>query len=123
MYQQRQARSYHPIEGTSIELEREAREASAGELVERGDVLLGGLVSQGADVLVAHRDELVVGGVNHVEEVAVALLGLLGGRVVVRPQGQLAVVDQPPVLLLEEVELALDEVGETRTAKAKQSGS
>jgi endonuclease/exonuclease/phosphatase family metal-dependent hydrolase len=78
-------------------------------------VLLGRVRLEGHGVRVTVLDQRLAAGVDEVDVVSVALLGLVAGRLVVGAQRRLAVANEAGVLLLEEVELALGEVDEPPT--------
>jgi hypothetical protein len=99
-------------QGRSVQLEAEARKAPAGEPVERRLVLLGRLTVQRLSVAVPVLEEGVGGRVHEIDVIAVALLGLVARSGVVGGERRLAVQDEPCVLGLEELELALDELDE-----------
>jgi hypothetical protein len=111
-------------ERSLIELEAETGETLAHARVEDVDVLVGGVVSERLHIAVAKRDELAAAGVDEIDEIAVALLRLVAVGFGVGAEGRLAVADEARVLALEEVELALDDVGEpAAAAKAEQDAS
>ena len=95
-----------------VEFETEAGKPLAGAPVERLPILLRGLFVEGLGVGLAELDEEVAAGVREVDEIAVALLGLLPRGGVVGAERGLGVVDETAVLGCEEVELPLYEVGE-----------
>src|SRR5919197_3381467 len=95
-----------------LQLEPEARQPFANEVVENAAVLLGGLLVEGRRVVVPQLRQLVGPSLDEVEEIAVPLLGLVARRLVVGPQGRLDVADQAGVLGGEEIELTLDEIDE-----------
>jgi endonuclease/exonuclease/phosphatase family metal-dependent hydrolase len=106
-----------------VKLQPETGEPLPHARVEDLAVLLRRIVVERSRVRVAKRDELLAARVHEIDEVAVALLRLIALGVGVGPERGLAIPDEAGVLALEEVELALDDVGEpAAAAKAEQDG-
>ncbi len=95
-----------------FDLDGEAGESLDDGAVELFLVLLRRLVVQGRSEVVAETGEQLRAGLDQVEVVAVELFGLVARRRVVRRFRRVAVGDQPALFVLEEVELAPDDVSE-----------
>jgi hypothetical protein len=93
-----------------FDLQREAREPCDDGAVELELVLLGGLLGHRRGEGVAQLREPLGSRLDEVEVLPVALLGFLAPGGVVGPLGRLAVGNQLRLLVLEQVELAPDDV-------------
>jgi hypothetical protein len=96
-----------------LELEAEAGQAVADDVVEDLPVLLRGFVVQRRRVVLAQVDQLVGARFDEVEEIAVALLSLAAWCMVVGTERRLDVRDQARLLGREEIELPVDEIDES----------
>jgi hypothetical protein len=83
--------------------------------VEERPVFVGALLVQAGGVGVAHGRELISPCLHQVEEVPVALFGLLPRGVVVGAESRFGVVDEPRMLAEEEIELTVDDFREATT--------
>jgi hypothetical protein len=100
------------------ELETEARQPFSDEVVEDEPVFLGRLVVEGLRESVTHVDEYFAAGVHEVDELAVALLGLVAAGTVVGAESLLHLGEQLGLILAEERQLALGDLLEaTRGAQ------
>lgn len=95
-----------------FDLQREARQSCEYGPVELGLVLLGGLGRHRRREVVAERSELLGSGLDEIEVVPVALLGIVAAGRAVGALRLLAVGDQVGVLPFEEIELAPDDFPE-----------
>jgi len=96
-----------------LELEAEAGQAPADDVVEEIPVLLGSFVVERRRVVIAQIDQLVGARFDEVQEVAVTLFSLAPWCMVISSQRRLDVCDQAGLLGREEIELPLDEIDET----------
>src|SRR5215218_9604989 len=95
-----------------LDLECKAPEALQHGGVERVLVLGRGLlVERGREVVAQPREDFGT-GLDEVDVVAVALLGLVARSAVVRALGRDAVVDQAALVAFEQIELPFDNVRE-----------
>jgi hypothetical protein len=92
------------------ELETEARQPFSDEVVEDEPVFLGRLVVEGLRESVTHVDEYFAAGVHEVDELAVALLGLVAAGTVVGAESLLHLGEQLGLILAEERQLALSDL-------------
>jgi hypothetical protein len=90
-----------------VELETEARQPFSDEVVEDEPVFRGRLLVERLREGVTHVDEYLAAGVHEVDELAVAVLGLVAAGTVVRPESLLHLGEQLSLVLAEERELAL----------------
>jgi hypothetical protein len=93
-----------------VELETEARQPFSDEVVEDEHVFLGRLLVEGVGERVTHVDEYFAAGVHEVDELAVALLGLVAAGTVVGPESLLHLGEQLSLVLQEERQLALGDL-------------
>jgi hypothetical protein len=93
-----------------VELETEARQPFSDEVVEDEPVFLGRLVVEGLREGVTHVDEYFAAGVHEVDELAVALLGLVAAGTVVGAESLLHLGEQHSLILAEERQLALGDL-------------
>ena len=100
-----------PISQVS-ESQREAWQTAFDPAVERLLVLLGDVLLERRRVRVADLGERIDGLLDEVQVRGVALLGVLAAGTVVRTLGLVAGGDQLCIVLGEEAELTLDQVGE-----------
>ena len=99
------------------------REALDGRAVESLAVVIGRILLQRRGVRIAQRGERVSAGLADEEVVAVELLGLVALGGVVARLGLAGLPQQRGLVLREEVELTLDEVGEAAAAEDQSSSS
>jgi hypothetical protein len=98
------------VAGLLVELETEARQPFSDEVVEDEPVFLGRLVVEGLREGVTHVDEYFAAGVHEVDELAVALLGLVAAGTVVGAESLLHLGEQLSLILAEERQLALGDL-------------
>ena len=97
-----------------VELETEAREPCSDEIVEDEPVFVGRLVVEGLREGITHVHEYFAAGVHEVDELAVALLGLVAAGTVVGSESLLHLGEQLGLVLAEERQLALGDLLEAR---------
>jgi hypothetical protein len=95
-----------------VDLEREAGEATAHGLVEGSQVLVGCAFIERCGIAVPHLGECLRPELDELLKAAEDLLRLFAISAVVGPLGLVDAGQELGVLLLEEVELAIDQLGE-----------
>ena len=94
-----------------VELETESRQPFSDEIVENEPVFLGRFLVKGLRESVSHVDEYFAAGVHEVDELAVALLGLVAAcGTVVGPESLFHLGEQLSLVLAEERQLALGDL-------------
>src|SRR5690349_7480560 len=90
-------------------------QAARHRAIELVDVAVG--ILERPREVVAQAGENVDARIHGIHVVAVQLLGLVAARLVVRAQVLLDVLDDIPVLMLEQLQLRFDHAGEARAAE------
>jgi hypothetical protein len=93
-----------------VELETESRQPFSDEIVEDEPVFLGRLLVKGLREGVTHIDEYFAAGVHEVDELAVALLGLVAVGTLVGPESLFHLGEQLSLVLAEERQRALGDL-------------